>query len=169
MQILRTPDERFANLPDFPYAPHYTDIYDASGVALRIAAIDEGPRNAAPVLLLHGEPTWSFLYRKIIARLVANGHRAVAPRHQPLPEGRGARRPPLGPRARRVVGEPRERARHGGRVLDALRDPRGVERRAERVAAVPASARQHLVQRRAEEVPVAEYLALALRVQAAAA
>jgi haloalkane dehalogenase len=79
MQVLRTPDERFANLPDFPYTPHYTDIRDASGATLRIATIDEGPRNAAPVLLLHGEPTWSFLYRKIIARLVANGHRAVAP------------------------------------------------------------------------------------------
>ena len=79
MQVLRTPDERFANLPDFPYTPHYTDIRDASGATLRIATIDEGPRNAAPVLLLHGEPTWSFLYRKIIARLVANGHRVMAP------------------------------------------------------------------------------------------
>jgi len=79
MQVLRTPNERFANLPDFPYAPHYTDIRDASGATLRIATIDEGPRNAGPVLLLHGEPTWSFLYRKIVARLVANGHRAVAP------------------------------------------------------------------------------------------
>ena len=79
MQVLRTPDERFANLPDFPYTPHYTDSRDASGATLRIATIDEGPRNAAPVLLLHGEPTWSFLYRKIIARLVANGHRVMAP------------------------------------------------------------------------------------------
>lgn len=79
MQVLRTPDERFANLPDFPFTPLYTDIKDASGVTLRIASIDEGPRNASPVLLMHGEPTWSFLYRKIIARLVAQGHRAVAP------------------------------------------------------------------------------------------
>ncbi|QGZ94796.1 haloalkane dehalogenase [Terricaulis silvestris] len=79
MDVLRTPDERFEALPDFPYAPHYTEIADESGAHLRIAAIDEGPRTAAPVLLLHGEPTWSFLYRKIIARLAAAGHRAVAP------------------------------------------------------------------------------------------
>lgn len=79
MQVLRTPDDRFNALPDFPYAPHYTEISDASGATLRIAAIDEGPRGAAPVLLMHGEPTWSFLYRKMIAALVAKGHRAVAP------------------------------------------------------------------------------------------
>jgi haloalkane dehalogenase len=80
MDVLRTPDERFEALPDFPYAPNYTTVTDkASGVGLRIAAIDEGPRDAAPVLLLHGEPTWSFLYRKIIAGLVAKGHRVVAP------------------------------------------------------------------------------------------
>lgn len=80
MQVLRTPDERFADLPDFPFAPHYTDILDAgSGVRLRVAAIDVGSRDAAPIVLMHGEPTWSFLYRKIIARLVAAGHRAIAP------------------------------------------------------------------------------------------
>ncbi len=79
MQVLRTPDERFANLPDFPYAARYTEIRDASGAPLRIACVDEGPRDAPPVLLLHGEPSWSFLYRKIIARLVAKGHRVVAP------------------------------------------------------------------------------------------
>jgi len=79
MQVLRTPDERFADLPDFPFVPHYTEIDSGAGGKLRIAAIDEGPRGAAPVLLMHGEPTWSFLYRKIIARLVAKGHRAVAP------------------------------------------------------------------------------------------
>lgn len=79
MRVLRTPDERFAALPDFAYAPHYTEITAAPGVALRIAHIDEGPRDAAPVLLMHGEPTWSFLYRKIAAGLVAKGHRVVAP------------------------------------------------------------------------------------------
>jgi haloalkane dehalogenase len=80
MQVLRTPDERFANLPDFAFAPRYTEIRDeASGAALRIAAIDEGPRDAPPVLLMHGEPSWSFLYRKIIPPLLASGHRAVAP------------------------------------------------------------------------------------------
>lgn len=78
MQILRTPEDRFANLPDFPYAPRYTEIEDA-GATLRIAHIDEGPRDAAPVLLMHGEPTWSFLYRKIIAGLTSKGRRAIAP------------------------------------------------------------------------------------------
>lgn len=79
MRVLRTPDERFANLPDFPYTPHYTEISGPDGVSLRVAHIDEGPREAAPVLLMHGEPTWSFLYRKIIADLAAKGHRVVAP------------------------------------------------------------------------------------------
>lgn len=79
MQLLRTPDDRFAGLPDFPFAPHYTEVEDASGARLRIAAVDEGPRTAAPVLLMHGEPTWSFLYRKIAARLAGDGHRVVAP------------------------------------------------------------------------------------------
>jgi haloalkane dehalogenase len=80
MQILRTPDAAFANLPDFGFAPHYTEITDAdSATKLRVAFVDEGPRDAAPVLLMHGEPTWSFLYRKIVARLVAAGHRVVAP------------------------------------------------------------------------------------------
>ena len=80
MQILRTPEDRFAGLPDFPFAPHYTEVTDsASGAKLRVAHIVEGPKDAAPILLLHGEPTWSFLYRKIIAGLAAKGHRAVAP------------------------------------------------------------------------------------------
>lgn len=79
MKALRTPDERFSGLPDFPFAPHYTDITDESGTKLRIAHIDEGPRGAPPVLLLHGEPSWSFLYRRIISGLVAKGRRAVAP------------------------------------------------------------------------------------------
>jgi len=79
MKILRTPDARFENLPDYAFAPHYLDIRDADGTSLRIHTIDEGPRDAAPVLMLHGEPSWSFLYRKMIAGLVAKGHRAVAP------------------------------------------------------------------------------------------
>ena len=78
MQVLRTPDDRFANLPDFPFAPHYETVRDASGADLRIAYIDEGPRDAAPVLLMHGEPSWSYLYRGIIAPLKAK-HRVVAP------------------------------------------------------------------------------------------
>lgn len=79
MDVLRTPDSRFADVPDFPFAPHYRDVRDADGTALRVACIDEGPRTAAPILLLHGEPSWSFLYRRMIARLVAAGHRVVAP------------------------------------------------------------------------------------------
>jgi haloalkane dehalogenase len=79
VKVHRTPDSRFANLPDFPFAPHYREVKDADGTALRIHYLDEGPASAAPVLLMHGEPSWSFLYRKVIARLAAKGHRAVAP------------------------------------------------------------------------------------------
>jgi haloalkane dehalogenase len=79
MKILRTPDSRFRDVPDFPFPPRYTEIRDADGTTLRVCAIDEGPRAAAPVLLMHGEPSWSFLYRRIMARLAAAGHRVVAP------------------------------------------------------------------------------------------
>src|SRR5882757_164068 len=79
MKVLRTPDERFAGLPDWPYEPHYATVVDADGTALRLAYVDEGPANGAPVLLLHGEPSWSYLYRAIIADLLARGHRVLAP------------------------------------------------------------------------------------------
>ncbi|MEQ1753133.1 MAG: haloalkane dehalogenase [Micropepsaceae bacterium] len=79
MNILRTPDERFAALPDYTFTPHYLTVRDADGTELRLHYVDEGPRSAAPVLLLHGEPSWSFLYRKMITGLVARRHRAVAP------------------------------------------------------------------------------------------
>ncbi len=79
MKVLRTPDLRFRDLPDFPFTPHCSEVRDADGTALRICTIDEGPPNAAPVLLMHGEPSWSFIYRRIIARLAAAGHRVVAP------------------------------------------------------------------------------------------
>jgi haloalkane dehalogenase len=79
LKILRTPDSRFANLPDFSFAPHYGEVKDSDGTALRIHYLDEGPTSANPVLLMHGEPSWSFLYRRIIASLAARGHRAVAP------------------------------------------------------------------------------------------
>ena len=72
MEILRTPDERFTSLPDFAFAPRYVEL---DGV--RIHYIDEG--SGPTVLLLHGEPSWSFLYRKMIPGLVAGGMRAVAP------------------------------------------------------------------------------------------
>lgn len=74
MEIVRTPDERFAHLPGYPFEPHYVEV---DGV--RIHYVDEGPRDADPVLLLHGEPSWSYLYRKMIPILVESGHRAVAP------------------------------------------------------------------------------------------
>ncbi len=79
MQILRTPDEAFEGLPDFPFAPHYVEIDDGEGGALRVHYLDEGPADAAPVLLLHGEPSWCFLYRHMIPTLVAAGHRVVVP------------------------------------------------------------------------------------------
>ena len=80
MKILRTPDARFENLLDWPFAPHYSEITDAAtGQTLRLACVDEGPRDARTVLLLHGEPSWSYLYRHIIAKLVRSGHRVVAP------------------------------------------------------------------------------------------
>jgi haloalkane dehalogenase len=79
MQVLRTPDERFANLPDFPFEPHYAEIDDGEGGVLRVHYLDEGPRDAAPVLLLHGEPSWSYLYRHMVPPLVAAGHRVIVP------------------------------------------------------------------------------------------
>lgn len=74
MKALRTPDARFENLPGYDFEPHYVEID-----ALRVHYIDEGPADAAPVLLLHGEPSWSYLYRKMIPPLVAADHRVIAP------------------------------------------------------------------------------------------
>lgn len=80
MNILRTPDAHFENLPDWSFHPHYTQIIDAStSQILRLAYVDEGPRDGPAVLLMHGEPTWSYLYRHIIPKLVALGYRVVAP------------------------------------------------------------------------------------------
>src|ERR1051326_5185209 len=75
MDILRTPDERFASLPGYPFEPHYAD----AGEGIRVHYVDEGPRDADPVLMLHGEPSWSYLYRKMIPVIVEAGVRAVAP------------------------------------------------------------------------------------------
>lgn len=80
MQVVRTPDERFAGIADFPFAQHYAEIADAqSGTRLRVHFVDEGPRDAPVVLMMHGEPTWSYLYRHMIAPVVATGLRVVAP------------------------------------------------------------------------------------------
>ncbi|MEX2627759.1 MAG: haloalkane dehalogenase [Ilumatobacteraceae bacterium] len=79
METLRTPDERFVDLPDYDFAPHYAEIGDLEGGTLRVHYLDEGPADAAPVLLMHGEPSWCFLYRHVIPPLVAAGHRVIAP------------------------------------------------------------------------------------------
>jgi haloalkane dehalogenase len=80
MERLRTPEERFDNLPDFPFAPHYVDVADPTGGApLRAAYLDEGPRDGEIVLVMHGEPSWSYLYRHVITGLVGRGYRVVAP------------------------------------------------------------------------------------------
>ncbi len=79
MNVLRTPDARFDGLPDWDFDPIYTTVVDADGTGLRIHYVDEGPRDGAPVLLMHGEPSWAYLYRKIIPGLVAKGHRVLAP------------------------------------------------------------------------------------------
>ncbi|MEM9041943.1 MAG: haloalkane dehalogenase [Actinomycetota bacterium] len=79
METLRTPDERFENLPDFPFEPNYAEIPDGDGGTLRVHYLDEGPADAAPVLLLHGEPSWGFLYRHMIPPLVGAGHRVIVP------------------------------------------------------------------------------------------
>jgi pimeloyl-ACP methyl ester carboxylesterase len=79
LKILRTPDARFTNLPGFAFDPHYCEVTDADGTRIRIHYLDEGAASAPPVLLMHGEPSWSFLYRKIVASLAARGHRVVAP------------------------------------------------------------------------------------------
>lgn len=74
--FLRTPDESFQDLPNFNYEPHYLDID-----GLRLHYIDEGPRDAPVALLMHGMPTWSFLYRHMIPSLLAAGYRCIAPDH----------------------------------------------------------------------------------------
>ncbi|HET7388688.1 MAG TPA: haloalkane dehalogenase [Nocardioidaceae bacterium] len=82
MFLLRTPDDRFASLPhlDGPLgSPSYAEVPDGDGGVLRMAYVDAGPRDGPVALLLHGEPSWSFLYRKVISVLVAAGIRAVAP------------------------------------------------------------------------------------------
>jgi haloalkane dehalogenase len=79
MQAMRTPDERFADLPEFPYAPQYCEVPDDEGGTLRMAWVQDGPHHADPVLMLHGEPSWSFLYRKMIPVLAEAGHRVVCP------------------------------------------------------------------------------------------
>ena len=74
MKVLRTPEERFENLPDYPFAPHYLEVED-----LRIHYVEEGSPEAEIVLMMHGEPSWSYLYRHMIPLFVEAGYRAIAP------------------------------------------------------------------------------------------
>lgn len=78
MKLLRTPEDRFSALSGYPWAPHYLDITDEDGTPMRVHYIDEGPRGADPILLLHGNPTWSYLYRKMIPGLLKTGRRIIA-------------------------------------------------------------------------------------------
>ena len=75
MRVLRTPEERFADVPEFPYEPRYATVADG----LRMAYVQAGPDDGRPVVLLHGEPTWSFLYRRIIPIVARAGVRVIAP------------------------------------------------------------------------------------------
>lgn len=78
MKVLRTPDERFEDLEGYDFAPHYTFVEDEDGSVLRIHHVDEGPRDAAPIVLMHGNPSWAYLYRTFIPKLAAAGHRVIA-------------------------------------------------------------------------------------------
>ena len=79
MDVVRAPDERFANLPGYPFEPHWVEVPAPDGLMLRMHYVDEGPRDGQVVVLLHGEPTWSYLYRTMIPPLVEAGHRVLAP------------------------------------------------------------------------------------------
>ena len=79
MEYLRTADERFKDLPGYDYQPQYVDVPSGDGDTLRVHYIDEGARGVPPVLMLHGEPSWCYLYRKMVPVFVAAGYRAVAP------------------------------------------------------------------------------------------
>jgi haloalkane dehalogenase len=82
MDVIRTPDARFEDLPDYPFEPHYALLPTADNgrdAEVRVHYLDEGPADAAPVLLMHGEPSWSYLYRHMIPPLVAAGNRVIAP------------------------------------------------------------------------------------------
>ena len=77
MNFVRTPDARFENLADYPFAPNYVDVDDADGGLLRVHYVDEGEGEI--LLCMHGQPSWSYLYRKMIPVLVKAGYRVIAP------------------------------------------------------------------------------------------
>lgn len=78
-EVLRTPDDRFAGLPGWPWPPNYVEVGGGPLGSLRMHYVDAGPAGGPTVLLMHGHPTWSFLWRRTIADLAATGHRVVAP------------------------------------------------------------------------------------------
>ncbi len=79
MNILRTPEHRFEKLPEYAFSPHYLELQDARFGSLRMHFVDEGPRDAPVILLLHGQGCWAYIYRKLIPQLVSDGFRVVAP------------------------------------------------------------------------------------------
>ena len=79
MDVLRTEDARFEGLRDFDFAPHYVEIDDTDGGHLRVHYLDEGPQDGEVVLVMHGEPTWCYLYRHMIPVFAEAGHRVLAP------------------------------------------------------------------------------------------
>ena len=79
MDSLRTPDERFENLPGYRFEPRYVEIPSGDGGKLRMHYVDEGPTDAEPVLMMHGEPSWCYLYRKMVPIIADAGYRALAP------------------------------------------------------------------------------------------
>jgi haloalkane dehalogenase len=79
VDVYRTPDTQFVGLPGYPFAPHYADVPSGDGTTLRVHYVDEGAAGAPPVLLMHGEPSWSYLYRKMIPILTDAGLRCIAP------------------------------------------------------------------------------------------
>lgn len=79
MDALRTDDDRFEGLPDYGFAPHYVNVDDTDGGQLRVHYLDEGPQSGEVVLVMHGEPTWSYLYRHMIPVFTRANHRVLAP------------------------------------------------------------------------------------------
>jgi haloalkane dehalogenase len=79
MKKLRTPESQFENLPGYNFEPHYLDVDDGAGGSLRMHYLDEGDRNGQTILLMHGQPSWSYLYRKMIPGLLEAGLHGVAP------------------------------------------------------------------------------------------
>jgi len=81
MKFNRTPDARFENLPDYPFEPNYVEVDDFEDGKLRMHYVDEGPKDGPTVVMIHGNPTWSYMWRKLIPVLVDNGYRAIAIDH----------------------------------------------------------------------------------------